>query len=171
MLDPGVAIAVRGIGRREHGLRECGEAENAEEAEGLGCGIIPSMQAVCSTKRGPRCLPHSRIGQQQARTSHAGGAWKDKGLKTGQRETDAEQSSDSFSAREETSSSPDHASRSCILWSFRPLQQPASAWRKKKYGKWKYLISKRQGRLPARHHGTCTRLVHGVSRPATVAAS
>jgi len=88
VLDPGVAIAVRGIGRREHGLRECGEAENAEEAEGL-CGIIPGMQAVCSTERGPRCLPHSRIGQQRhARRTRVerGGT---KGLKTGQRETDA----------------------------------------------------------------------------------
>jgi hypothetical protein len=34
VLDPGAVIAVRGIGRREHGLQECGEAENAEEAEG-----------------------------------------------------------------------------------------------------------------------------------------
>ena len=35
-----------------------------------------------------------------------------------------------------------------------------------KYEKWKYIFARRQARPPARYHGICMRLVHGVPRPA-----
>lgn len=143
MLDPSVAIAVRGIGRREHGLRECGEAEDAEEAEGL-CGIIPGMRAVCSTKRGPRCSPHSRIGQQQqhahrTRVERGGG---DKGLKTGQRETKWMQNNHLILSlpvkrRVRHRTTPD--GRVSVVDIFDHYSTPHLHGEKKKYGKWKSL--------------------------------
>jgi hypothetical protein len=84
-------------------------------------------------------------------STHVARGWAVGGqrAKTGQRGIDAEQSSDSFSAREETSLSPDHALLSCVLWSFSTITAARICMEKKKYGKCKYLFSKRQGRLPA----------------------
>jgi len=55
VLDPSLVISVRGIGRREHGLRECGGAGNAEEAGEL-CGIIRGTQEGTPDMRGVATL-------------------------------------------------------------------------------------------------------------------
>ena len=167
MLNPGVVIAVRGIGRREHGLRECGDAENAEEAEEL-CGIIPGMQAVCSM------FDQCHTPGPDNNSTHVARGWSmgDKGLKTGQREleTDAEQSFDSFSARRD-----EFVTGPCLtVVYFVNIFDHYSSPRLhggKKIREMEVPLSKRQGRLRAQYHGTCTRLVHGVSCPAAVAAS
>jgi hypothetical protein len=78
VLGPGVMTAVRGIGRREHGLRECGEAENAEEADPEGVVWHHSGHAGGMLDQAWLfAILQDRT--PTARTSHAGGAWGTKG--------------------------------------------------------------------------------------------
>jgi hypothetical protein len=89
------------------------------------------MRAVCSTS-----MVFATRRDRNNSSTHVARGWVVGGqrAKTGQRGIDAEQSSDSFSAREEMSLSPDHALLSCVLWSFSTITAAGICMEKKNGG-------------------------------------